>query len=165
MKQIVYLLIPVVTVVAVLLLLCFVRKQSEATCSSYITGSHEFRVSKRMLYAIGFIGVFFACFSVAAFVFSPTAKLFLIFLGMFFTALCIVETWRMQRALVVISNDKLTYYRGVGSKVTVVDRRLIKSVIIANGLIVIDAGEIPRVTIPVYFHPPQQIVGLLRAKP
>lgn len=161
MNMIQYILIPGIVVFLMIALISW--SGGSETCSRHEGHELVFRVSERMRIVIALIGFFFSCFGITGFLFAPVANVFLLSLGGLFATLCFVETWRMRRARVVISNDSLTYYRGFGSRAEKIKLAAIKSVVVANGYITIDSGMIPRLVIPAYFSRMHHLVELLEA--
>lgn len=119
-----------------------------------------FRVSGWMFGVLLLVVLAFGAFMIAAFLYAKEGKVFLVLLGTFFVLLGLFELWRLSKAKVTISEESIVYIKG--RKETVVPLASIRSVVVANGLIIIDTGTIPRPVLPLYFRNATQMISVLR---
>lgn len=119
-----------------------------------------FKVSGWMYGVLLFVAVFSGGFAIEGFINAPEIKWFVMPLGTFFVLISLFECWRLSKARVEITNDTVIYTKWPRKEVVRLDQ--IKSVVTANGGIIIDTGIIPRTAIPMYFKDASQIVYVLR---
>jgi len=154
-----YLLVPVFIVVVPILLARYIDR---TVIYQNISRSRPlvFTVSGWMFGVLAFVIIIFGCFGIIGFIYASVAKMFFLLLGAFFVLLSVFEIWCLSKAKIVISEEILTYIKV--RKETTVELSMIKSIVTANGLIIIDTGTIPRPVLPMYFQRTPEIVAILR---
>lgn len=156
-----YLFLPFVVIIFVIVLL---RWSGHGRFQLASTQGVVYRASGRILNVMRLVCVVSAALGIVGFIQATHTGFFLLSLGLFFSFLSAFGVRRLRKAKVVLSDNYLTYFSGRGSDVEKVQISSIKSVVVANGLITIDLGTIPRLVIPSFFSNSQQLVVVLREK-
>jgi len=154
-----YIVVPLVVVTLPILVARHVDRIS-AQDSYDQDGSLVFKVSGWMFGVLLFMVLLFGVFAVAGFLYANAGKVFFLLLGAFFILIGFFELRRLSKAQITISEESLVYTKG--RKETVVALCLVRNVVAANGLIIIDTGTIPRPVLPMYFHNASKILAVLR---
>ncbi len=158
-----YLFIPLIVFSLVIVLINWSGKSDNAVSSQHEDRELIFRVSKRITYSMIAISLLSVVMGFIGFALANHVGVFLLSLGLFFAALGVFEVLRMFRARIIVADTHLIYYTGVGSADKRIALSSIKSVVRANGSVIIDTGTIPRLVIPAYFSRIHFLVDLLRA--
>jgi len=164
MSLVQYLLIPLIIFSLVVVLMNWSGKSDNAVSPQHEDRELVFRVSKRMTYSMIVISLLSVVMGFVGFALAKHVGVFLLSLGLFFAALGVFEVLRIRKARVILADAHLIYYTGVGTVDKRVELSSIKSVVRANGSVIVDTGTIPRLVIPAYFSRIHYLVDLLREK-